>query len=229
MLDLLAGEVQAKILKEYELLWTQFSEVQKEIGKLATLDRQRLRERDWAQRELDEIEAVRPLKDEEQSLESSIKTLASAEEVSQLGTELSLMLGGDNAITDLLGRSLSSAAKLATLDPRMDPVVESLSRAEAEVAETSRTVVDIVSTLEWEPSRLDRLQARAEQIKSLVRKYGPTLKDVLSYEQELIQKIDLFDNGEERLEELKSQAESLRKKLRQVAAAITKERTPGGQ
>ena len=178
--------------------------------------------------QVEEIRAVNPTADEEDTLREERTRLVNSEKLAEhSGRAYDLLLGGDPdsaAATDLLQQAASAIARLAAIDTTLKEQAEwaeSLSVGVQELGESMRHYRDSV---EFSPARIDELEERAEAISRIKRKYGGTVVAALDFLARAEAELDGIQHGEERLVELRAQESDLLRSIGELAAKLSEGR-----
>jgi DNA repair protein RecN (Recombination protein N) len=198
-------------LEEYRTLYRQSQELQRQLTELSQSERERNRQLEWLRFELQEIDEAALQAQEEQELENQIRRLSAAEE---LGNRCRQALETLDQLD--LGHAQKPLSALHRLDPKAD-FSEQLALIEGQIGELVHSLHGYLDRLQVEPDQLDRLQARAELIRTLKRKYGPDVGAILNYAEEARRRLHDLENAEQRVETLQRHSEQLLKSL-QVSA-----------
>ena len=78
--------------------------------------------------------------------------------------------------------------------------------------------------IEFDPQRLEEVEARLDSLRRLKRKYGDSIAAILRYRQEIAQELERLETSEECLEALQKEREQLRKALADAACALSQPR-----
>lgn len=219
ILDRFAGDAQAALLAEYSAAHRRAQALAAELGELRATERERLREIDWVQHELSEIDDLRPQPGEDVELADEIRILASAEDLARGAAEGHEALDGEGGAADILARAGSLLSHLAPHDHRLQPMVERLEEAAVLVQEVSRELRSYGDSVAADPARLEELQLREDSLKKLQRKYGPTIEDVVAY----------AARGRARLKDLEGKGARSEALEAELAAAEDERRTLAGR
>jgi DNA repair protein RecN (Recombination protein N) len=134
------------------------------------------------------------------------------------------LYSGDGAAVERTSSALSSLSEAAGIDNELSEAMDSLSQASALLDDASLTVRDLRDKYEMDPSRLDHVQERMEEIGRLKRKYGETIEDVLSYAREAVEELDALDSADESAEELEKDLSGIDKELLKASSALSQKR-----
>ena len=191
---------------------------------MQTAERDRLREIEWLKLEIDEIDRISPKVDEIEKLEQEIKKGAAAEDLS-LGAEVVVSaLGGEVGALDALSRALSGLQSLVRFDESLQSPFERLQSAEIDLREVFSEMRGYAENIDHDPAGLDKLQQRVEALRSLCRKYGPTLVEVLEHRERAFEKLDRLQNSDKILSELYERQAELLATMRSSADALSRRR-----
>lgn len=86
-----------------------------------------------------------------------------------------------SAAADVLAQAQVALGEMVAVDPQLLGVADLIDGAIAQVEEAARQIRTYTDTLEADPDQLDMVANRIAQLNRLCRKYGPTLKEVISH------------------------------------------------
>ncbi len=125
------------------------------------------------------------------------------------------------ACADLLGRAEGLLTDMVTYDSELQPVLNLVADALAQVEEAGRHINTYGDGLEADPDRLQEVEQRIIQLKGICRKYGPTLAEAIAHYQQLQGDLDSLTGGGQSLEDLERQVQKRQTELTQVCAVLT--------
>ena len=224
MLDRLAGEEQAEALAAYARLYLQGQKLRQEIEEIQSAERQRLREMEWLRFEVEEIAKVGPLPNETQELESQIRKLSASEDLARGIHGGVSSLKGDSGALERLSNAIADLSPLPRFDESLSPLLERLRAAEIEIDDVARDLGGYAESVEHDPALLDSLQQRAEALKALTRKFGPTLEDVLAHQQKAEATLERMANADHHLTELAKQLTAVETQTEAAAQGLRRRR-----
>lgn len=181
--------------------------------------------------QVEEIEAANLSPGEEEELLAERKRLASVEQLMQHGSEALALLDGLNidspGASDLLSLAQQSLKRLSDLDDSLQPMLEAFQDLYYQFGDLTADLVHYVESLEHNPIRLNRVEARLELIKNLERKYGGSIEAVLAWEARAREELDTIHNSEKRVRELEEQELQQLELLGNLGAALSDKRQKG--
>ena len=230
-LDKFAGESLAAALAAYQDLHTHWHASQGELDSLRSAARERLREAESLQVALAEIDAVDPQPGEDDALKAEAVKLANVEELRIAASTAHQALIAEDFGEEADATTLVDAAK-RTLE-HVAEHDEELGSAAARLAEVGFLLNDIAAelasyqaALDTEgPERLAEIEDRRAALAKLVRKYAPSIDEVLVWAAEARARHEELQDDSTRIESLDAEVTRAETELRKKAATISKART----
>lgn len=236
--QLVDAEHQREVLDAY----VQASEARQQVADAyAHVQALRARERELEQRRQEatrradylrfvarEIEEANPVVGEDETLDGDIRRLANAEELQGLAAQAAAAINGDDraALTQLAGvrRAL---ATLTRIDPSLDRLQVGFDAAVFALDELATELEHYADTIEADPQRLRTLERRRDLLIGLLRKYGPTMDEVIASGASARAELDLVDSGSLDLAAIADARASAEGALAEAAAELTRLRQSG--
>ena len=85
------------------------------------------------------------------------------------------------ACSDMLGQAEATLSDMLRFDPDVEPILEMVSEAIAQVQEAGRQINTYGENIETDPERLEEIDQRTAQLKQLCRKYNRDLPELIEY------------------------------------------------
>jgi DNA repair protein RecN (Recombination protein N) len=176
------------------------AETKRELEAFDADARTRAEREDLLRYQLSEIEAA-SLSDpeEEAQLKAERERLRGAE---RFQTAVShgddVLYSGEDAVTGRLAGVSRELAGLATLDPVLQPLVDRLREAQAQIEDVARDLARYGQGVRSDPARLAEIEERLFLLGRLARKHGGTLADVIARAAQMksdLAAIAAFDDG----------------------------------
>ncbi|MER3433664.1 MAG: DNA repair protein RecN [Leptolyngbya sp. ERB_1_1] len=225
------------LLKQREVVSHAFSSYQQAaqaLEKRRHSEQQRLQQLDLFDYQLRELNAANlndP--DELDQLEQERKRLSHSVELQQQSYQVYQALyqneNGDDACADLLGKAESLLTDMVRYDEQIQPILEIVSSALAQVEEAGQQINAYGDDLETDPQRLQEVEERIVELKQICRKYGPNLSDAIALQQSLQTELEELTGAGQSLEELENLTETRQKQLTEASALLTQLRQSTAQ
>ena len=124
----------------------------------------------------------------------------------------------------LITRASSLLDGVSALDPSMGPTAERLREMRYLLQDVNAEVRDYADRIEVEPERLTDVDERLELIRTLKRKYGSTIEEIIAHGDEAAAELDTLVGGESDTETLRARASALKENLGALAAELSRQR-----
>lgn len=228
-LDAFAGT--ERLREEFGERFSELGRLERELVALSRDDAELARRIDLLNYQIDEIDRAGLHDGEEEELVQELALLNSAEKLKATAYDIYSLLYGDDGMSSAsaaiehINEALPLLRGMTGTDPSLQVQATYLEEVLAGLEELARDIRAYGDNLAFDPERLEEVQGRLELIRSLKRKYGASIPEILSFaEQAQAELAGLTDSGERR-QTLKTEIESLRQELGGKAARLSGERT----
>jgi DNA repair protein RecN (Recombination protein N) len=230
-LDQFAGDALAKVLSEYAEVFANWKQASSRLIELTTQLEARSREADQIRSAVEELTALDPKPGEDVELSEKASKLTHLEELRIAATESHNQLSSEgfddssDAIT-LIGKARRALEAVSEHDPELASLAEQLKEIGYSLNETSASISGYLASLDSDGSaELERIQQRRADLTSAMRKYGPTLEEVVSFLENSGARLLELDSSDKEIQELTSSEQALIKQAVSLAKTITELRT----
>ncbi|NEO30216.1 MAG: DNA repair protein RecN [Symploca sp. SIO3C6] len=206
LLDLYGG---SPLLRQRELVASAYlasQEASKALEKRLKSEQQRWQHRDWLEYQIKELTAAHLTDSSElEQLELEYQRLDHVVELQQQSYQVYQALyqhEGGTAAADLLAQAEATLSEMVQYDEQLQPLLELVSAALAQVVEASHQINAYGDGLETEPERLQVVEERVAALKQICRKYGPTLDEAIAHYEKLQTELQALENEDQSLENL---------------------------
>jgi len=211
-----------------ELVAAAFAEYQQAtqaLEKRRKSEQERLQQLDLFEFQLQELKAANLVDpDELEQLEQERKRLTHSVDLQQQSYVIyQLLYENDNgeACADLLGKAEQTLQDMVEYDSQVNPILELVSNALAQVQEAGREISVYGDTLEADPQRLQEVQERIGELKQICRKYGPTLTEAIALYHRLSAEMEELTGGGQSLADLEETQKVKYTRLMKVCQQLT--------
>jgi DNA repair protein RecN (Recombination protein N) len=196
--------------------------IRREISQLSSRRADAERRADYLRHVVKEIEDARLSPAEDTKLEDEARVLENADELRSLAQSMSALLSGEqDGILDRLASVNRSLAAVQRVDPSGARLQELFDAGFYALDELARAVDDYAASVDLDPDRLEAVRRRRELIYTLVKKYGPTLDDVIEAGRKSRAELDLVDSGSFDLAQLQARENKAAERLSDSARKLT--------
>lgn len=224
MIDALADN--SLIIKEYQSGYRVFAAEKRRLAELVERSENAAKEADFIQFQLAEFQKANLVEGEQESLETELTRLTSAEDIKRIyGAAYNHLAEGEQNMVgqlQVIARSMSATRRL---NRELNALAERLDSVVVELQEVARDCERIADDTEHDPQRIAEAQERLNIIYKLQKKHGAaSVSELLALQESLEKQLASFtDLGDEiaRLERSIAEREG---QLRQIAATLSERR-----
>lgn len=185
-------------------------------------------EQAWAQRldmlsfQSKELADASLVEGEEEMLEAEYQELTNFQDVLAALSKAHEALDGDwdNNGLETISTAMSAMEDIEELSPKYATLTEAVRGAYYELQEAASEILSVRDGLEFNEERLREVDDRLNLIRSLERKYGATITDVLAHQAKGDAELAEMGGGEQSAAELAEQVEVAEQKARTLAEKL---------
>ena len=230
-LDQFAGEELTKVMTEYTAIFANWKQAATRLSEITTQLEARSREADQIRSAVEELTTLDPKPGEDIELSDKASKLTHLEELRIAATAAHNQLSSEgfddsaDAIT-LIGKARRSLEAVSEHDSELAALGQQLKEVGFSLNETSASISSYLASLDNEGGQeLERVQQRRADLTAAMRKYGPTLEEVISFLENSGARLLELDSSDKEIQELTALEQSLGKQATSLAKTITGLRT----
>ena len=180
MLDRYFAKEITPLLEELRLLDKQRREAEKVLAELNMEESARLREVDFLQFEIKEIEEANLKPGEDQSLEQELEVLQNSRQIQEALQAAMEAVVGEYGSRNQVGQAAYGLQRVKDYDERLMSLWEQLLSAEDILHDVAREAERYLDTMDGYEERLFEAEERMDVINSLKAKHGNTIEEILA-------------------------------------------------
>ncbi|MEL7332362.1 MAG: DNA repair protein RecN, partial [Cyanobacteria bacterium J06560_2] len=182
------------------------------------IDMFQFQNKEFSEAELEDPNELENLQIEHQRLSHSVELQQQSYQIYQALYEND----GGAACADMLGDAEGILTDMLRYDPAVNPILEMVADALAQVQEAGRQINVYGENIETDPERLDEIDARMSQLKQLCRKYSRDLPELIEYYQTIQASLAALGGDGQSIEALEAAYQKKQKKLLTSCDKLTK-------
>lgn len=128
------------------------------------------------------------------------------------------------AALDQLNAALSMLQHVTQYDDALAPAIEALEGAVSLTEDATAYLRDYPERLQFDPEHLDEIEARLDKIRTLKRKYGDTIQEIMDFGESVRAKLEAAETSEQRMQDLAQRARITQEKLSLASTSLTNKR-----
>lgn len=217
----------AELLGKYRGVFDRWRSIEERLATLRSASNSREAEVTQLQEALAELDRLQPLEGEDLTLAEKAQRLTHSEELRIAASEAHELLSSENfdEATDavaLVGKARRVLEAASVNDPELGKIAETLRELGFQLGENAAALSGYLASSEsGGAEELERVQQRRAELTSAMRKYGPTLDDVIAYHESAGKKLLELDTSDEQLAALALERDSLFAEVQDLAGQIT--------
>ncbi|WP_156842112.1 DNA repair protein RecN [Novosphingobium aquimarinum] len=178
---------------------------------------------------LEELTALAPEADEEESLAEARARMQQGERISEDLAELAhLFQGSDSALANLR-TAARRLERVAGEHPLLADALGALDRAVIEASDAEEHIERAAEALSFEPAELDRIETRLFDLRALARKHRCDVADLPEVARGYREQLDSIEAGSEQIAALEVAASLAGERYRELAQALHAARVAGAE
>ncbi|MBP1699683.1 MAG: replication and repair protein RecN, partial [Deltaproteobacteria bacterium] len=209
----------------FQKQYQEFVSVSEELGKIQAEKERKAKERELMAFQSKEIEVSGLQVGEEESLKEERTILTHAKRLMDFSRAAEETLYSEQgSMIEKIQKILNQGGEMAAIDPSLSQPLKALETTLIQLEEIALVMRDYSRRVEMNPMRLDEIENRLEEIDRLKRKYGSTVKEVLSFKHRTDEALRSFRTDEERFSHLEGRLEPLRQGVIGLGRKLSGER-----
>ena len=213
LLDQFGSKQITKSLSEYEQIYAKYEQAIRKLKSLNDNEQQMAQRVDLYQFQLNEIVQAQLQLDEDEKLMDEKKQLSNFERIFESVQTSYNALKDEQKGLDWISLVMGEMETAAELNPEYKDMAEAVSNSYYMLEEVAGSLRSQLDNLEYDPQRINEIEARLNEINGLKRKYGQTISGILEYGAKIEEELETLLNKETHIDQLKKEISSLKKDL----------------
>jgi len=220
------------LIEDYHSSFRELQSIAKKINKIKTEQSKK----EFRMAELadivEEINTLNIHEGEDKEIEAELNISKNAVAISESLYMAKQLLSGDDdtdGAVEMTQRASKSVEGYTDIMTEISPIYDRLSSAAIEMEDISEEIGSLLDSLDIDPKRYDYLNQRSDELRRIMKKYGPELDDVLTTLENSQNELDELSGAEQSLDELNKEKERLLAEVSKKAKALSDHRKKAGE
>lgn len=220
------------LIEDYHSSFRELQSIAKKINKIKTEQSKK----EFRMAELadivEEINTLNIHEGEDKEIEAELNISKNAVAISEALYMAKQLLSGDDdtdGAVEMTQRASKSVEGYTDIMTEISPIYDRLSSAAIEMEDISEEIGSLLDSLDIDPKRYDYLSQRSDELRRIMKKYGPELDDVLTTLENSQNELDELSGAEQSLDELNKEKERLLAEVSKKAKALSDHRKKAGE
>ena len=214
-LDGYSGEDLNLLKNEYKNYYLEYKDILNKLKENYGDEKEKQRKIDLLQYQINEIKEADLKIGEEETLEEERNLIINSEKISE-SLNIANNLIEENGI-DNISMAIRALEKIESFDKKYEDTSSNLKNIYYELQEISREISSYKEESYFDEDKREFIEERLDLIRSLKRKYGNTIEEILQYKDEIKNELEKIENLEEYNIKLRNKKDELEKKLNLLA------------
>lgn len=220
------------LIEDYHSSFRELQSIAKKINKIKTEQSKK----EFRMAELadivEEINALNIHEGEDKEIEAELNISKNAVAISEALYMAKQLLSGDDdtdGAVEMTQRASKSVEEYTDIMTEISPIYDRLGSAAIEMEDISEEIGSLLDSLDIDPKRYDYLNQRSDELRRIMKKYGPELDDVLTTLENSQNELDELSGAEQSLDELNKEKERLLAEVSKKAKVLSDHRKKAGE
>ena len=228
-LDILDKFAKDSILELKEQIKEEYSKYTKLIKKLEEFnidEGQKVREIEFAEYEVNEIESANLKPEEDVQVEEEFKKLSNSKEIVSALSEIYNALSYETAggLGDIINKAVMDINSIKGMDEKISQFQTELYDIDNLCRELTSQIYDYNSGMDFNPEYVREVEERLDVINHLKLKYGNSIEEILRYKEEKEEYLEKLNNMTDEMESVKNQISELEGTLNNLCTKLSEQR-----
>lgn len=215
----------AELLGKYRESFDEWKALEHRLVELRSASASKAAELEQLKEATSELERLNAQPGEDVALAEKAQRLTHSEELRVAASEAHELISSENEQTDaiaLVGKARRILEAAAVNDPELGKIAETLRELGFQLGENAAALSGYLASSEsGGAEELDRVQQRRAELSAAMKKYGPTLDEVLSYYESSGKRLLDLDSSDEQISALSLEVDRLFAQVQDLAGQIT--------
>ncbi|RLL48124.1 DNA repair protein RecN [Oceanobacillus piezotolerans] len=213
-LDLYDPKLILKAKEEYLVLYNKLKALQKRYKQLNENEQENAQRLDLLQFQRNELEEANLSPNEDEQLELERQSLMNFERIYTSLNDTYNALYGESKGLEWVNKAHLALDESKRYDTFINEKAEEMAEHYFALEELTYDLRNHMDRLQYDPERLNEIEARLNEINRLKRKYGSTVNDLLTYQAKIEEEIEQITNKDTHLSSLQKQMEEVEKDVK---------------
>lgn len=190
-------------LSHYQGLFHEYNLQRKEYHKSDQEYQDNLKQKEWLEFQIQELQKYRFEIDEDKRLEEEIKILSNSQLLAENSADiLENLYESDQSVLNQIRQYEKKARQMSEIDNQLQNATEMFNNLVLITEELGLIFMNYHQKITHNPERLQKLERRLGDIETIGMKYKKKLNELLDYQQQITQTVQGFDTSSDHLQQM---------------------------
>lgn len=214
------------LIKTYRIKYSLFKQWKYKLEEALRAKKQLQLEYDFIQYQYNELNEIKLDDIDEITLQQELQTNEHAESIKRALSKTHFLLNdNEQDVRQILNEVINELNAVAKFNGELQEMKSRLHEIQIEIKEIARNAENIAESLEYNAERAEEINAILYKLNLLYKKHQVTEKaDLISLRDNLLNKLNLFAQSDETIQQLESEIQHKEKELLQIAKTLHENR-----
>ena len=223
LLDRFLGESGVEIKRELEIIYNEYLSLVRRIQDVEKNKKEVMEKKEFYEFQLEEIDKVGLKIGEDERLEEEYKKLFHAGKIKEkLSLTEGILRDGDINALNIIYNSRKNLEMISKYGKEFQESLERLERVYYDLQDCVDLIRDLNDDIEADDIRLEKVITRLDLINRLKTKYGDDISEILSFRDEIFEKLQMLDESGFQVKKLEKDRDELKRKYEKLAHELSK-------
>lgn len=230
LIDVYAGN--EELIKEYAEAYNTLEKIRGEMRQITEKEHERERLSEILAYQINDIDSYSLHDSEEEELVERKLKIKNSEKINKnAGFVFKALKGSEKgSVSFLLDKSATALAQISDVIPKFAEYSETLRDYLYQIEDIAEDVYDRLSDIDDDPEEsLNQIESRLDKISKLKRKYGYTIRDILSFRDNAARELETLENSEQLLKKLEKEEDEAYKAALAIAEVLHERRVQASE
>ena len=221
VIDNLLGEDAEKIKTQLSGLLAQKRQYKEKIASLGGSEAERERKLDLLQFQINEIENADLKTGEFDELKERRNKIINVEKILTAVNTVKNYFDGDGGISDSLYSASRELVRISGISEEYNNILMRIETVNSDISDISASLTDIADDLTFDENEAQAVEERINLIKSLIKKYGATEEEIISFMHRAKDERDAIQNSADLIEKYSKEIEICDDKIYELCLKLS--------
>lgn len=202
-------------------LFVEYESLRAELENMKDHEREYIREMDMSSFAVEEIDALQLQTGEDAEIELELQRLTQFERLLEDISVTKEALGFSDGALAAVSSAVKGLQDAQRIDETLKDAASRIESVQYEIEDILEEVRHYADTVQFSPERLEELQDRYDAIRTMKKKYGSTIEEVLAFRDDALERLQRFESFDTHLSGLEADTAACLDRLKRSAEELS--------
>lgn len=219
-----------RLRERYQASYQRLRNIQRQLKDFSTDEGEKSRQADLLRYQINELESAELIPGQREALTQEREAVRNSEKISAAVELVKVLLSGDedrDGVSSELTQATAELERASSYLPQLEEPLQKLREAGFLIEDAESAIHSL--TVDFDPSALDEIEERLDQLYRLGMKYGDTEEKMLAYLEKCKVNLHQIEFADEEREKLEGEYETAKQEAIRLARELSEKRRSAGE